>query len=64
MQYLRILIKGDSIIWNGWHKFADYKLGEEPDMQRVEKFANEQVTDIKDFHPEWQVKWKLVTKKK
>lgn len=64
MKYARILIKGDSIMWSGWHKYTDYKLGEEPDMQRVEQFANEEVTAIKDRHPEWQVKWQLVTKSK
>lgn len=64
MKYLRILIKDPDGFRDGWVNLNDFKIGDEPDMERVEKLAAEEVEANKERHPEWKVKWKIVEKKK
>lgn len=64
MKYVRVLIKGDSIMWSGWHKYVDLGCGsDDPDMDKVKAFADKFVDDLKDDNPDWSIKWKLIEKK-
>lgn len=64
MKYARILIKGDSIIFSGWHKLTDLGCGsDKPDMEKVKNMVDGYIASIKDLHPDWSIKWQLIDKK-